>query len=423
MGDAELINALNDLADKLESLSKRYVTPLESSLAVQGRTNKITMEIIAGVNNDLESTATYYGLAYNGSDLYTYDSDGSYAGKIIKYNKTTGEVTEFVTVAKETRTIIYDSDRSEVITFDYDSPYTMRVYNTNGEVVRTSSIEDTRRILAGCYDGDASKVYVTYYEGATYYYATISTFTGAMSSEVALSGIAVLDMEYALNQFYFSVASYYEVVLPGASTSYITIDKPSSGPTYYIEYDSSRNLFFTQDQTSNDYNTLVSPNSVQKFSIYDDGGVSITVDDGGSSLSVDDGGSTISVDDGGSTISIDDDGSTISIDDGEGSITVDGLVTAAIQVSDDMNYDTVTITNAAGGTQIVATNSSRKGIVIINADASNSVYLGGDASVATSNGLELPAGAYVVYTNYTRVVHAIAENSPVDVRYNELIKT
>lgn len=423
MGDSELINALNFLAEKFDQLSARYVTPLESSLAVQGRTNKLTMEVIAGIDNDLESSATYNGLAYDGTYLYTFDTNGTYSGNIVRYHKETGVVSVFAAPPATISHLCYDSDRKEILAFASTVIPTIWVYNTNGEFLRPALTAINGTIAGATYNKDKQLVYICYLIGSTYYYAKVDTISGVVTDSVSIAYTPIYDFEYANGMFYFSSSTHYRLIIPGANTALLSITIPTSGPTRFIEFDSDRDLFFTQNATGNDFNTLVSPTSVQRFSIYDDGGVSVSVDDGGGSLTVDTDLGPLGVDDAGGSLSVDDDGGSLSVDDGGGSLTVDGTVTADIEDADAMNYNTITVTNAAGGTQIVAANANRKGIIIINMDSTNSVFLGDDASVTTANGLELPPGAFIVYNNYTGVVHGIAENAGVDIRYNELFKT
>jgi hypothetical protein len=52
----------------------------------------------------------------------------------------------------------------------------------------------------------------------------------------------------------------------------------------------------------------------------------------------------------------------------------------------------VTVTNSA--TQIVAANTTRRAVVIVNTDASNAVFIGG-AAVTASTGIKLAAGASI----------------------------
>lgn len=70
--------------------------------------------------------------------------------------------------------------------------------------------------------------------------------------------------------------------------------------------------------------------------------------------------------------------------------------------------------------QIVASRSSRNGLVVQNIHASNDLYIGSDSSVTTSTGVKVPAGASIEFPEYVGAVYGIASGSSTTVRYFEV---
>jgi len=80
-----------------------------------------------------------------------------------------------------------------------------------------------------------------------------------------------------------------------------------------------------------------------------------------------------------------------------------------------MNYGNITVTTSA--TLIKATNASRKSIVIRNY-GSAALFIGGNNSVTTANGFEVPA-SQSIYIKDTDEVYGIVASGTLDVRYLE----
>jgi len=82
------------------------------------------------------------------------------------------------------------------------------------------------------------------------------------------------------------------------------------------------------------------------------------------------------------------------------------------------SYNTVTVADTA--TQILAANARRKGCLIRN-NSSQTVYLGFDSSVTTSNGLPLGANETLMnsgqFEAYRGAIYGIVASSTSDVRY------
>jgi hypothetical protein len=86
-------------------------------------------------------------------------------------------------------------------------------------------------------------------------------------------------------------------------------------------------------------------------------------------------------------------------------------------------YGNVSVTSTA--TLILAANNERKGSLIVNNDATVSMYIGMDANVTTSNGL--PIGARSTFNNsgqnalWKGAIYGIVASGTVDTRYWEYI--
>jgi hypothetical protein len=79
-------------------------------------------------------------------------------------------------------------------------------------------------------------------------------------------------------------------------------------------------------------------------------------------------------------------------------------------------YGNVSIGTAAA--VLVAARQARESVLIKNNHASQILYLGGNSSVTSSNGLPLAAGESV-RVETRQVVYAIASGASTDVRYFE----
>lgn len=70
--------------------------------------------------------------------------------------------------------------------------------------------------------------------------------------------------------------------------------------------------------------------------------------------------------------------------------------------------------------QIVAGNASRNGLVVQNNHATNDLYVGASSGVTTSNGVKVPAGGSIEFSEYVGPVFGIASGASTDVRYFEV---
>lgn len=87
------------------------------------------------------------------------------------------------------------------------------------------------------------------------------------------------------------------------------------------------------------------------------------------------------------------------------------------------SYNTVTV-QSSGATVILAANTWRCGMTLYN-NASVTVYIGTDASVATSTGMPMLAGAaydFNGFQSYKGPIYGIAASATADVRYLEWTK-
>lgn len=83
-----------------------------------------------------------------------------------------------------------------------------------------------------------------------------------------------------------------------------------------------------------------------------------------------------------------------------------------------VDYGAVAVGATAVG--VKAARSNRKSITIQNVHASQILYIGGDASVTTSNGLRIAAGAERTIEGYNGPIYGIASGAATDVRVFEV---
>jgi hypothetical protein len=81
-------------------------------------------------------------------------------------------------------------------------------------------------------------------------------------------------------------------------------------------------------------------------------------------------------------------------------------------------YIAVTVQSSASGTQILAANNERRGVIIYN-NGANVVYLGFDSNVTTSNGMPMmPQSSFTLTGDrcWRGIIRGIATSSTDDVR-------
>lgn len=81
------------------------------------------------------------------------------------------------------------------------------------------------------------------------------------------------------------------------------------------------------------------------------------------------------------------------------------------------SYNTVSVGNTA--TQIVASNSERRYVIIIN-NSNKTVYIATDNSVTTSNGLPILKKAGMIIDQTEVNIYGIVSSGTADVRYLEV---
>lgn len=74
----------------------------------------------------------------------------------------------------------------------------------------------------------------------------------------------------------------------------------------------------------------------------------------------------------------------------------------------------------ASAVSVASARLARNGLVIQNAHASNTLYLGADSNVTTSNGLKVVAGGSCEFPDYQGAVYGIASGASTDVRVFEV---
>ena len=190
------------------------------------------------------------------------------------------------------------------------------------------------------------------------------------------------DAEYSNGILYIS----YDLSRSGTTTGLVGYVASSGVPVFQSALPSTSLKFFSINTTNNTWDfwdgstlsfTVAGLAAVQRISISDDGGITVSIDDGGS---------------------------TISIDDGSGSITVDGTVTSTITVAPSVNESNVSITETA--TEIVASRAARRGLIIQNADTANTIWIG-SSGMTTSSGVEMLPKQIVALNNYTGATASI----------------
>lgn len=81
-------------------------------------------------------------------------------------------------------------------------------------------------------------------------------------------------------------------------------------------------------------------------------------------------------------------------------------------------YIAVTVQSTAGGTQILAANNERRGVIIYN-NGNNVVYVGFDGNISASNGMPiLPQASFTLNGDrcWRGIIQGIATSSTDDVR-------
>lgn len=77
-------------------------------------------------------------------------------------------------------------------------------------------------------------------------------------------------------------------------------------------------------------------------------------------------------------------------------------------------------TSAAGGELLVAARTLRKGLIVQNRSTTDSVYVGAKTVVTTANGLEIPVGQSMPFSDFSGELYVVvAVGKSCDVRYLE----
>ena len=96
---------------------------------------------------------------------------------------------------------------------------------------------------------------------------------------------------------------------------------------------------------------------------------------------------------------------------------VQGTVSTQDTLGSTMTVGQVSVGTTA--TQVVASNTSRREVMIQNLDASNDIYCGPDNTVTTTSGFKIPAGAAFIDDKYNGAYFCIAA-ATVTVAYREV---
>ena len=89
-----------------------------------------------------------------------------------------------------------------------------------------------------------------------------------------------------------------------------------------------------------------------------------------------------------------------------------------------MSYGTITVTTAT--TLIIAANTKRKSLTLVNTSEALPVYIGPDASITDANAIPLYEtqtrdNSKVISEGYLGPVYGITASSTVDIRYWEVL--
>lgn len=405
--DSELLNAIKTLNSTIttlntsvNALSSKYVTALDTADVVTGYATKFGM-IDIGMSASVPAT-TSGPIAYDENGTF-YSVDGT---TVVKWSL--NDAANVIVVAAlpggaSGLAICYDTTNDYIIVGEEPSALwgggvsgLVWTYNTGGTLLYTATIlnpvmaptEEAPVALA--YDADNDQVYIVYWGEFRDVGAGIGARFGKLNIQTGVI-TDYFDIPYtfaenlAMDAGFFSgvlFVSYNQGALQG-----ITGFEPSTGtPKFtgsvpatdyvYFDIDDTTNIFYFWDNATLFFK-IAGLSHIQRMSIFDDGGITVSVDDGGG---------------------------LISIDDGAGSITVDGSVTASITLAPSIADSNVLATAAA--TELVATRAARRGLIIQNADTTNTVWIG-DAGVTTGTGLELLPKQTMQLNHYTGATASI----------------
>lgn len=421
--DSELLNATKKLQSKMESLdttmsmvdttignlitalnemSSKYVTPAYIDKAITGYSAKFAL-VSVGVTDDtpINVGSTYRGLTWDGADFYSYNDTRNV---VEKFKPADAAVVDFCAPAFDVRAMAVNTITGDVYLGEFGNAAAgwdarLLTYDSTGVLQSTVTISNpvmcpTEKLIQGlAYDDDNDKLYIIYWSctgvGANVIvarYGEIDPDTGIVSPYYDIGDVYISGMW----------ADYYNgMLMVGATTEVIGLVPGEQIPSFraamtltpndYATFKRDKGLIYFFDSGTAAFG-INAPAHIQRISIHDDGSITISVDDGGGNLSIDDGGNVISIDDAG------------------GSVTVDGGVTATTIVAPSVADGNYGASDVAG--EIVVARSARRGLIIQNADTTDTVWIG-DAGVTTATGIELLPKQTLPLNNYTGATASI----------------
>jgi hypothetical protein len=424
--DSELLNAIKNLNNLITTLNatiailnSKSITPSYIDKVVSGHVSKFSL-INVGATDDtpINIGETYYGLTWDGSDFYSFNKS---RGVVETFKPADGAVADFCTPAFEVKAMAVNTTTGDVYLGEFGNAAAgwdarLLTYDSSGTLQTTVTISNlimcpTEKMIQGlAYDDVNDKLYVIYWS---------CTGTG---DNVIVSRYGEVDPDTGVISPYYNIgdvytsgawADYYNgMIVLGMSTELVGFVPGQYVPSFRAEMALTPSEYGTFKRETGliyffDSGTAAlgvdAPAHIQRISIHDDGGITISVDDGGGDISIDDGGNKIS------------------IDDGAGSITVDGAVTATTIVAPSVADSNVVANDVAS--ELVTTRSARRGLIIQNADTTDTVWVG-DSGVTAATGVELLPKQTLPLNNYTGATASIygicSAGKTVDVRILEV---
>ena len=426
--DSELLNAIKKLTTSINELNRKTTTPLDTNRVVSGFATKFGL--ISLGSSDTFTTSANGPLCYNNDYYYAVNGND-----VVRWKESATSSTNVYTgLPSNAYAITYDSINDylyvgEEPTALYGGGVNGKVWVINaltGALVRTLTIQNPvmppSEIVcdALAYDTDNDKIYIFYSGFIDGHYGARWGVLNPISGKIS----NYHDLPYArFAESGTRDASYYNGALyaiwdsgRGGTTVGITgfdiltettifDGSVISTSLIYFFINPNTNIWEFWDGTATSF-THGGLSFIQRISIHDDGGTTISIDDGGGSITVD--ATSLPLPTGAATAGnqttmitalqlIDDLRNALK------TVNTDQLVVeqeAAPSVAD----SNVVATQAAG--ELVATRASRRGLIIQNADTTDTVWIG-DSGVTTATGIELLPKQVIALNNYTGATASI----------------
>ena len=428
--DANVIvldGSITSLITVMNTLSDRYVNPRESFLAVQGATEEFELKPIviypkSKVNSYKETFAfvvydptneIFYGMTYwmvgigLNFALYTFNETDSTMTQIWIHMGAGGLVVLWDMAFDTSTSKLYVVKGDETVWGTGVAYDIFEISTTDGSFVAGTGIDLNHPTVNvdDVYQANFSPTDNKWYaliDGRALgtVFCSFDISTGLIDDYVSITDLAGVPESLFFCRGYVTIydnaADTLKFYVPFAATDAKTQSSPPSSVRDCAYNLTTNALYGYGDSTSQLYLAKAFPTA--RVAITDDG-KSISVDDAGGNLSIDDGGNVISVDDAGA------------------SLTVDGSVIAGLSSATNIATNNVVIGAAEG--LIITTRANRRGLIIYNADTTNTLYVGATGLAVASSHEVLPKSS-VAINNYGGAVYGIASGAGTDVRFIEV---